>query len=327
MDGNAVYLNKMYDRIQNVINNNKDIKSLAGFSNYISNMQPSSIYNYVLRVSEFLRETNKKEEDLTLDDFTIYLSSKRNDTSSHQITTYSALKSYSRYLKASNRIPDDYMQYVARPKARESQKTIERRAHGYLEASEIKKYIAAVDNGARSSRAEKRRKEWKERDRLILLMFLSTGMRCSALFKLNVSNIDLEHGRIVVTDKGNKVFNYAISGELYDCIIKWLNKRKQILGNINEDALFISNQKKRIGQNGISKIVNKYAVAINRPELSPHKLRATYGTQLYNQTKDLIFVQTCMNHNNPRTTELYIRGDKEKYKTEAANIMSKMLFD
>lgn len=326
MDGNEIYLKISNDRINNAIKENKKWKSIAGFSSFISNMQPTSAYNYILRVSEFLRETGKNESELTLDDFTGYLASKRGTTASYQITTYAALKKYSKYLKASNRIKDDYMAYVSRPKARDSQKTIEKRSHGYLDTEEIRKYIAKIETGCGSHKARARQKEWKERDKLIILMFLSTGMRCSALFKLNVSNIDLEHGRITVTDKGDKVFNYVISADLYKSIIEWLEKRKSILAGIQEDALFINCQKKRISQKGITDIVNKYAAAIGRPEISPHKLRATYGTQLYNQTKDLVFVQTCMNHNNPRTTELYIRGDKEQYKTAAADIMSKMLF-
>ena len=65
---------------------------------------------------------------------------------------------------------------------------------------------------------------------------------------------------------------------------------------------------------------------IEGKNITPHKLRATYGTQLYNKTGDLYMVQECMGHSSPTTTELYIRGKKNKNAQAAAEIMTKILF-
>ena len=69
--------------------------------------------------------------------------------------------------------------------------------------------------------------------------------------------------------------------------------------------------------------MNKYSSNIKGKHITPHKLRATYGTQLYNATGDIYFVQECMGHSNPKTTEIYIRDTKNTTK-KASDIMKNL---
>ena len=78
-------------------------------------------------------------------------------------------------------------------------------------------------------------------------------------------------------------------------------------------------------QSSISRVVKKYASEISNKNITPHKLRATYGTQLLKATNDIYFVQDCMGHSNPKTTELYIRGQKQENRKKASEIMSKIV--
>ena len=109
---------------------------------------------------------------------------------------------------------------------------------------------------------------------------------------------------------------------VYD-IEEWLSIRAKEIKD-DEQALFISNRRRRMDQLSISNVVKKYSKVIEDKHITPHKLRATYGTQLYNETGDIYFVQECMGHSNPKTTELYVRGKKKNMK-KASDIMSKML--
>ena len=59
-------------------------------------------------------------------------------------------------------------------------------------------------------------------------------------------------------------------------------------------------------------------------KFSPHKLRATYGTQLYDKTRDIYLVQQCMGHSSPKTSELYVRGQKNSSREKAADIMAQI---
>jgi integrase len=227
---------------------------------------------------------------------------------------------------ASKRATDNPMAYVPRPKFKEGIQTIEKRDKGFLDRKEIKKYIETSKRGIGTSRAIARQKEWKERDLSIIMIFLNTGIRCSALYKLNLDSIDFEKQTLITIDKGDKVQEYTLSEDVLRYIDAWIQKRKEILGTYNEEALFISNRKCRMEQTSIYRIVNKYAQNIEGKHITPHKLRATYGTQLYNQTKDLFFVQQCMGHNNPKTTEKYIRGEANNSRKNAASIMQQIIF-
>ena len=266
----------------------------------------------------------KDIKDLDLDDFTIYLSSIKNTTQSNQIVAYAALKKFSMYLLASNKNTSNPMQYIKRPKFKESKETIDKRNIGFLEKNEIKKYLYSVINGSGTERSVNRQKNWKERDILIVLVFLNTGMRCSALCRLDVDNIDIKNRKIHTIDKEDVLQEYDLSEEIIIHVINWINKRKVLLGDINEKALFISNRRERMSQFAVSSVVNKYADNIAGKHITPHKLRATYGTQIYEATGDLYLTQQCMGHKNLKSTEAYIRGQDEKVREKASDIMSKL---
>ena len=316
---------KTIKRIDNLIGMNMDKPYLNGFRYFIGESSNTTVYNYVRHIIDFMEHNKKAVEDLSIDDYTMYLASVRSTTAANQIVVYAALKKFSLYLLANQKNTSDPMRYIKRPKFKEEQETVEKRNVGYLEKKEIKKYLETIESGVGSSKAVNRQKEWKERDLLIILIFLNTGMRCSALCKLDVDSINFEKKQLVTIDKGDISQVYDLSDALIYNIVNWLNKREFLLGGIKEDALFISNRKTRIDQKSVANIVNKYASKINGKNITPHKLRATYGTQLYEATKDLYFTQSCMGHANPKTTELYIRGQGEANRRKAVEIMSKIV--
>ena len=326
MNGKEEYELKYMRKIDNIIQNNLDKPYLRGFYNYMgSRLSYSTKYDYLNYVINFMNFNNKGVEELTLDDYTNFLAQIANKTAAYQINMHSGLKKFSMYLLASQRTTYNPMKYIDRPKFIERPETIEKREKGFLEKKEIKQYMESVQSGSGSSRAIARQESWKERDLSIILIFMITGMRCSALYKLNIDNIDFDKKILVTVDKGDKIQEHSLTDEALSCISEWILKRDNILGDKKEDALFISNQKTRLDQSSIYRIVNKYAHSIKGKHITPHKLRATYGTQLYDKTKDLYFVQKCMGHKNPKTTENYIRGGKDKDRSTAANIMSELI--
>lgn len=325
MNGNDIYDNNYRKKISYLIKNNKDKPYLAGFAAFI-NKSSSTVFNYLSYAIAFVNQINKNVEDLELDDYTGYLYNLNNKSSSYKITIYSMLKKFSLYLKASGKNNRDPMQYVERPKFSESETTKNKREIGYLNTREIHKYIENIDKGAGTHRAKARQENWKSRDKAIILILLSTGMRCSALYKLNIDSINFEEQTLTTIDKGNKYRKFELSDELIEIIREWIRDREILLGDKEEEALFISNRKNRMTQYSISEVVNKYAYNITGKHITPHKLRATYGTQLYSKTGNLYMVQECMGHSNPKTTELYIRGQKNETSKAAADIMKNIIF-
>lgn len=317
---------KFLDKINNVLKTQPDY--IKGFVNYMHKASIKTKYSYMHYVINFIEHVNKPIESLTLDDFSEYISFieyKENGdltTSSYRIAVYSALKKFSKYLYATKRISNDYMIDIERPKFYESQKTIEKRNEGYLTKKEISKYLRTVETNLVNEHRQIG-DDWNVRDQAIIQVFLSTGIRCSALRKLDISSVDIENKTLIVTDKGNKVKIYDLPEEVIKIITRWIYIRKDLIKD-NELALFISNRRKRMDQTSISNIVKKYSITIKGKHITPHKLRATYGTQLYNATGDIYFVQDCMGHNSPKTTELYVRDKKENLK-KASDIMSKLI--
>lgn len=327
MNGKEVYEEKIRQKTEAIIRDNPDKPYLKGFYNFMGNrLSCSTKYNYIYFVVTFMNSTGKKVEEVEFDDYTEFLSSISNATSSHQIGVYSGLKKFATYLVASRKTDYNPMEYIERPKFKEKEETIAKREKGYLEKKEIKKYISTVKTGVGSNRAKAKQEAWKERDLLIILLLLNTGMRCSALFKLDISSIDLENKILTVNDKGDKIKQYILSEELIDHVKAWLISRKALLDKKDENALFISNERKRMCQKSISRVVSKYAANIEGKNISPHKLRATYGTQLLEETRDIYFVQQCMGHTSPSTTELYIRGQNKDNEAKACDIMSRITF-
>lgn len=318
---------KYMNKIMNVCQENEVLKH---YINFINTLSCRTKYTYICIVSSFLSKVNKNENDLTFDDFNDYMSDIKytedytTKTSSYLITVYSALKKFCEYLYVSKRIHENYMNDIKRPKAIETQETIKKREIGFLTKQEVQKMVAGIELKTPSDKRELA-DEWKIRNAAIIYLFLYTGIRCSALVSIDVDDIDFQDKVLYVTDKGSKVHRFDLNDEVFDEILKWKNERSKILGSNKERALFISNRKKRISTQSVALMVNTYAKLgkINH-NITPHKLRATYGTHLYNATGDINFVRDCMGHDSIDTTRLYIRGERKNTK-KAAEIMSSIM--
>lgn len=319
MTGEEAYRNK-YDRLSNRRIEKVDSDwMLSGFYNsLLIKSSYKTAYEYLSYVINFLETFNCSPEEISVDHYYTYMASIKNASSSKQIGAYHALQKYSKYLSARN-ISDDFMKYIDRPRFIEKQETINKREHGFLTKTETKKMLARVNNDHQSE-------IWKARNYAIIMIFLTTGIRCSALYKLDVNNVNMDKKEITVHEKGYKDRIISIPDQTVDAIAEWLKYRSILLeGNANEPALILSNRKRRMEAESIYVLIKNMGKVITGKNITPHKLRATYGTQLYNKTKDIYFVQQCMGHSNPKTTEIYIRGQKTEMSKKAANLMDDFL--
>ena len=321
MKGTEIYKNNYIQRTDKLIS--KANKSyLEGFKYFLlsGDTSASTVYGYVSRVNSFMDAVNKDPKDLTFDDYMIYMGKLSGRTSSYRIMTYAALKKFSTYLKANQTNLSDPMQYAKRPKPIEDIKTTEKRSKGFLTKKEVKKVKSSIQEEEILATSEYQRNICI-RDMAILMVFLSTGIRCSALCKLDVEDIDFSNKSIIVFDKGSKVKRYPLGEEAWKSLRDWLDVRDS-----DDDALFINRNGTRLGCGGVTKLIKKYSADIKGKNITPHKLRATYGTQLYNATHDIYFVQKCMNHNSPTTTQLYVRGNDDTG-AKASEIINSLLTD
>jgi site-specific recombinase XerD len=150
-----------------------------------------------------------------------------------------------------------------------------------------------------------------------------TGMRETALTEINLSDLDFFKGTIKVIDKRHKTHIYKMNETIREALVNWIEDREIKLSDQQTDALFISNQRKRISAGTIVSIVEKYSLEGLGYKISPHKLRAAFCTILYNRTGDIEFVRRAVGHSCIETTQRYIVDD-DTAKDEAASIMSKI---
>jgi len=163
----------------------------------------------------------------------------------------------------------------------------------------------------------------RDRDTAILTLFLGTGIRVSELVGLNAADVNLLDNAFTVTRKGGNRSTLYFSeevGETLSNYMKLREKRLFAIGNTDEDALFLSLQDKRICVRAVQIIVKKFTGTVNPlKEVSPHKLRSTYGTALYRETKDIYVVAEVLGHRDVNTTKKHYAAISEDIKREASS--------
>ncbi|MBR6737559.1 MAG: tyrosine-type recombinase/integrase [Clostridia bacterium] len=189
-----------------------------------------------------------------------------------------------------------------------------------LDIHEVVRLLNLADCGDKLSGRQKAYHEnTKIRDVAILTMFLGTGIRNSELVGLNVDDINFEDMSFAVTRKGGNRTILYFNDEVERALLTWLEKRSAIK-DLPEDekALFLSLQNKRISVRTIQELVKKYAKVITPlKKITPHKLRSTFGTNLYRETQDIYMVANVLGHSDVNTTKKHYAATSEDIKRRA----------
>jgi tyrosine recombinase XerC len=149
------------------------------------------------------------------------------------------------------------------------------------------------------------------RDRAILEVFYSSGLRISELVGLNLSDIDFISGILKIRGKGKKERIVPIGETALVTVRKYLEKRKK-----QTEALFLNNHFRRITTRGVRYLVVKYINASGiKPGVSAHTFRHSFATHLLNHGADLRTVQELLGHANLSSTQIYTHLTTDKLKS------------
>ncbi len=189
-----------------------------------------------------------------------------------------------------------------------------------LEKDEVNRMLDAVASPTTFSERQKHyNKNTQERDNAIVTLFLGTGIRISELVGLNVEDFDFSQGAFKVTRKGGNQTILYFSLEVKQALEKWLEKRKTLPLDENEHAMFVSLQNKRICVRAVENLVKKFAKEGSPlKKISPHKLRSTFGTNLYRETKDIYIVADVLGHKDVNTTKRHYAAISEDMRKSVA---------
>lgn len=187
-----------------------------------------------------------------------------------------------------------------------------------LQDDEVMIMLDAVTNGTGLSKHQKRYWEkTKRRDKAILILFLTYGLRLSELQQLNLSSFNFGRGEFKIYRKRGKESIMPINDSVFETLNDYINNERPKDEKIKEgdkDALFLSLQGSRLTERQIRDLVKKYtAIALKtstKAGYSPHKLRATAATSLIGRGNSIYDVAALLDHEQVTTTQLYAAQKK-----------------
>ena len=226
----------------------------------------------------------------------------------------SSIRAMLRYFYKKDKLKSNVASKVDTPKVHESQ--IIR-----LELDEVGKVLDLAETGQDMTKMQASfHKHTQSRDYAMLSLFLGTGIRISECVGLNIDDFDFKQNAFKVTRKGgNRVILY-FNEEVSDALQNYILERKKIKAQEgSEKALFLSLQNKRISVRAVEKLVKKYSKIVNPlKKITPHKLRSTFGTNLYRETKDIYIVADVLGHKDVNTTRKHYAAISEDIRRNAA---------
>jgi len=189
-----------------------------------------------------------------------------------------------------------------------------------LEADEVARLLDVAEDGTGlSGNAKAYHEHTYIRDVAILTTLLGTGMRVSECVGLDLTDVDFDVSGLKITRKGGNQVVLYFGDEIRKALINWINERAKNPYVKDEPALFVSLQNRRITPRAVQKLVKKYSeITTPLKHITPHKLRSTFGTALYQETQDIYIVADVLGHKDVNTTKKHYAAMSDEIRRAAA---------
>lgn len=188
-----------------------------------------------------------------------------------------------------------------------------------LDKDEVADLISAAENGSSlTAKQLASHRKTKYRDIAILTLLLGTGIRVSECVGLDVKDVSFKNQGMRIVRKGGNESMVYFGEEVSNALLDYLEMERPLLAEKalpeHENALFLSLKYSRLTPRSVEKLVKKYTGAANiSKKITPHKLRSTYGTNLYKETGDIYLVADALGHKSVETTrQHYAAIDDER---------------
>lgn len=228
---------------------------------------------------------------------------------SYKTSNWSSLNSFFQFL-VPDYISTNPVANTQRPKMKDNPKVT------FLTTEEMSKIFDNVQERANS--------RMLNRDMCLLKLGFATGLRISAIVQIDIEDLDLEHNQIRVTEKGDHDDYVMIGEKLKNQILLWLDDRNRHFNGAPTNALFVSQEGGRLSPRTVKDLIDKYTPGATDKHVTPHVMRHSCATNLYEQTGDIYLCAKQLHHKNITVTQRYAELSKEKQK-KAANILDGMI--
>ena len=257
--------------------------------------QDLNIFYDFLKVRFKKKEITLKElKKITIQDlhaFISYLSNERNNSNKSKARRIACLKSYFKYLCSTIKV----IEY--NPTLELETPKLEKRLPVYYSLEQADKLLSVIDN---------------KRDYCIVVLFLNCGLRLSELISINIDSV--QGDTMTVIGKGNKERTIYLNDMCLNAIRDLTTSRTDIQNN----ALFLSNRKMRVTAKGVESMLDKY-LTLAGLKGSPHKLRHTAATLMYQAGTDILTLKEMLGHESVATTQIYTHIDSKQIKEAVKN--------
>ncbi|HNX67989.1 MAG TPA: tyrosine recombinase XerC [Candidatus Omnitrophota bacterium] len=278
------------------------VESFLGFLTTEKGASDHTVKNYGIDLREFKKFLAEKDlKELTYLDIRAFLAFlKTREYSKSSISRKLAcLRSFFKYLARENILTQNPAAGIATPKK-------EKRLPCFLNPDEITKLLEAPSQHC-----------WEEkRDKSILEMLYSSGIRVSELVGLNHDDLDFFGGLVRVRGKGKKERIVPVGQVALRCLKDYLDHKapKEILNAVKK-PLFVSRLGGRLTDRSIRRMILKYVKRTGLgKEVSPHTLRHSFATHMLDRGADLRSVQELLGHANLSTTQIYTHVTTQRLK-------------
>ena len=269
---------------------NSEINDYINYLKIERQLSNNTIDSYKRDLEDFYKFTNKSYKFITKDDVIKYLDYLNNKINPRSINRHIvSIKNYFKFLERNNNIKSNPLDDITGLKTSKKLPKV-------LSEEDITKLldINLID-------------AYSYRNKAMLELMYSSGLRVSELLSLEVNNIDFNMNLVRVFGKGSKERIIPIDDIATNYLSIYINEYRNILlKNKESDILFLNSRGDKLSRQGFFKILKQISKEKGiKKELSPHTLRHSFATHLLNHGADLRSIQTMLGHENIETTQIY----------------------
>ncbi len=278
---------------------NETLENYRNYLKYERNYSDNTVSAYINdlnKYEEFLKKNILESDAEDLEKYLKYIGGMQSTTVAHKIT---AIKSYFNYNIKRGIVKSNPANKVSRPK-------LAKHLPEYLTEEEVSKLL---DIEIKSS--------YDFRNKTILELLYSSGIRISELVNIKTPNYDSEECLIRIMGKGSKERIIPLGDYAINIMNDYMNNYRPLINKKFTDYIFINNRGDRISRQFIFKVIKKEALKKGiKKEISPHTLRHTFATHLLKNGADLRIIQELLGHENISTTQIYTHVTNNKLKSD-----------
>ena len=293
---------------------------LRTFFEFLANTNPSLANTDITQFPlDILDKVCREDIEEYLDYLTLYAKENKEITNAEQgkKRKMSALRSLYSYFYKAELITSNTPELVNMPKLHENE--IIR-----LEPNEVATLLDQVEAGEKLTKSQlKYHEKTKVRDVALLTLLLGTGIRVSECVVIDLDDIDFDLNGVRIHRKGGYNTVVYFPEEVRSALLDYLEQRKLIIPvEGSEKAFFLSLQNKRITVRAVENLVKKYARNVTTlKKITPHKLRSTFGTNLYKESGDIYLVADVLGHKDVNTTRKHYAAQDDENRRRAAKMV------